>query len=271
MTTVVSTPWIAKPRGVRARFDGQGRGLISHWSFRELPNASPGSFRDDIGGRHISNDNSEDIALTPWGTAGHFTNNHTATFSLPVLSRGTIVMSFVPDELLNSAMASNAYLLRTTNGSAQAGDWSAWIGKTDGNLHLTRHTGSVWITEVLSSRTSWSVGTRYTVAFTFDGQKQRLFVNGIENGTAQAYTNATNTRSLYVASYHNQTSPLNSYLLEMRLYMRALRASELREIHADPNGVWAGNIGVQTTPAGLVPITQARGAQKGAPGPIAVW
>jgi hypothetical protein len=97
--------------------------------------------------------------------------------------------------------------------SGGAGAWQLYYTNTTGKI--------VWYVNasaIVSSTTTPLVNTWYHVAVARLGPTVKIFINGVEEGSATHTTNLTHTRPLAVGIQHSTlTNPLNGYISDLRI------------------------------------------------------
>jgi hypothetical protein len=97
--------------------------------------------------------------------------------------------------------------------SGGAGAWQLYYTNTTGKI--------VWYVNastIVSSTTTPLVNTWYHVAVARSGSTVKIFINGVEEGSATHTTNLTHTRPLAVGIQHSTlTNPLNGYISDLRI------------------------------------------------------
>lgn len=83
----------------------------------------------------------------------------------------------------------------------------------------------------VTSNTSLSLNTWYHIACTYDGIKLRIYINGVEDNSADASIapNYSSTK-LYIGSSKDNAYNLKGRLNDVRIYNRCLSAKEVKEI-----------------------------------------
>ncbi|MCL4405036.1 MAG: prepilin-type N-terminal cleavage/methylation domain-containing protein [Patescibacteria group bacterium] len=80
-----------------------------------------------------------------------------------------------------------------------------------------------------------SQGSWHFVAFTYDGQNRKYYVDGSLVGTVSTTGTPTNTNSPEIGSIQGTTYAFNGLIDDARLYNRALSAAEIRAIYSAEN------------------------------------
>lgn len=80
----------------------------------------------------------------------------------------------------------------------------------------------------LNSGTTPSTNTWYNLVGTYDGSNMKIYVNGVEDGTkSESNSLATNSNSLILGGWTGAADDFNGKASCMKLYNRALSASEV--------------------------------------------
>lgn len=121
----------------------------------------------------------------------------------------------------------NGYIAdRDNNGSAR--DWRLFINNTTGRLDFT-----VWnsggTAYTLNPTTALTINTTYHVVGTFDGTNIKLYVDGVQIGTAACTGNVrTTAQKICIGSFNESTSNrFNGVLDEVAYYGTALSAARV--------------------------------------------
>lgn len=84
---------------------------------------------------------------------------------------------------------------------------------------------------IIGGTTTVVVGTKYHVAATYDGTTIKLYVNGaLETSSVTTYQPATSAQPGFTMGSRNGNNPANGVLEDVRIYSRALDASEISAV-----------------------------------------
>lgn len=177
-------------------------------------------------------------------------NGATATFASSPLWTGGKFGTGVDLNGTNFATVTNIAALNLSNtGTVEAwvrldslNQWHGIIAKGDANLNSVHNyalevddqnrlmciLGSGGNTVFLSSSTQLAAGQLYHAACVWDGSNLQVLVNGVLDGsTPQTITPLANTAPLYIGQFGGNTDRLNGLVDEVRIYNRALSATEI--------------------------------------------
>ncbi|HID06442.1 MAG TPA: hypothetical protein EYP10_04765, partial [Armatimonadetes bacterium] len=102
----------------------------------------------------------------------------------------------------------------------------------------------------VNSKTQLQAGRTYHIAFTYDGRRMRIFVNGRLEGERRT-TGAIDDGhgNLFIGSYRNMAQPFEGEIEELKLFARCLSSNE---IQTDATAQFALEVKAQSLPMGLI-------------------
>ncbi len=228
---------------------GSGRGLsdlttaekvnlATYWPMDELSSGSaPVSRYDALGGSTLYG-----FAFTPgtdgW-TSGVFGgglqfNGSTDYVDLGLKSAYTPSAALTVSEWVNwSAFTSGSGGYATVSNSGSAANGFAIYQNTSApyNKLLSFIYTSVGGLHSITGSTLLSTGTWYHVVLTYDGSNVRLYVNGVQDGSAAATGTITTSTAdlLFGSQYTSGGGKFTGTLDDVRIYNRALSSSEIND------------------------------------------
>ena len=110
-------------------------------------------------------------------------------------------------------------------------DSRATLCRNGGGTNLTWNIADGASRSYVNTNTSLSLNTWYHIACTYDGAKLRIYINGVEDNSADAslvpnYSSA----KLYIGSWNGNNYNLKGRLNDVRVYDHCLSAKEVKEI-----------------------------------------
>lgn len=118
------------------------------------------------------------------------------------------------------AGASSTQSLVALTGSSSA----VTLGLGSGNVRVLKNSGS------LVSTTAPSTGTWHHVAYTWDGSTNTLYVDGVAAGTSSTAHDSSAVTAAFIGATSASAGFLNGSLDDVRIYSRALSASEVASL-----------------------------------------
>lgn len=107
----------------------------------------------------------------------------------------------------------------------------ATLCRDSNGTHLTWNIANGSSSSRISSNTSLSLNTWYHIACTYNGAKLRIYVNGVEDSSADTSLIPNyDSANLYIGASSINTQHLNGCLNDVRIYDHCLSAKEVKEI-----------------------------------------
>lgn len=107
----------------------------------------------------------------------------------------------------------------------------ATLCRDGSSTHLTWNIANGSSNSRISSSTSLSLNTWYHIACTYNGAKLRIYVNGVEDSSADtSLVPNYDSANLYIGADSGNTQYLNGCLNDVRIYDHCLSAKEVKEI-----------------------------------------
>jgi hypothetical protein len=101
----------------------------------------------------------------------------------------------------------------------------------DGKIGLYTTIGGVDQNNQLTTRTAWTAGTWYHLAFTWDGSQVVVYVDGVQQGSPYAASGAHSASSgLSIGADPNGANPADAIIDDVRIYDRALTAGQVQSL-----------------------------------------
>ena len=205
--------------------------LLAYWKFDE---ASGTTASDSSGnGYTVTLNNGTAWANGKFGKALSFDGiNDDASTALTPGNAGTISVWFKPTNTINSSSGGDLALIATgRNGFVF--NWEGPVGVSCNNgadtnigsldLPITPSPGNYSVGCTLT--TTWTAGQWYFVVATWDGSRQRLYVNGVlQDEVAQTQTGGWGAIDIGVGTFKGAID-------EVRVYNRALSAAEISQLY----------------------------------------
>lgn len=110
-------------------------------------------------------------------------------------------------------------------------DSRATLCRNGGSTNLTWNIADGASRSYVNTNTSLSLNTWYHIACTYDGAKLRIYINGVEDNSADAslVPNYSSTK-LYIGTWIENNYNLKGHLNDVRIYDHCLSAKEVKEI-----------------------------------------
>ncbi|MBF0238778.1 MAG: LamG domain-containing protein [SAR324 cluster bacterium] len=103
--------------------------------------------------------------------------------------------------------------------------------KKSGTIRLFPNVNGVNIAAVSTATNFWFANTWYHIAFTWDGTKFRVYVNGDKQGNDITRAGTQSFASeLYIGAKANHTAPFYGHMDEVMIYNRALNLAEIKTL-----------------------------------------